>query len=549
MWQWKSIDRALAIMDRLGFNTLILHQNDLPNFIVWPSAYFTTDFMFSHDPVRKSCAWNGANHLRAVTRRTARRNIRLFLEDNEICFPDRLVELHPELMPTKGVVCPTHPFWWEFERAKYAEVIKEIPEIAGVVVSSGTRESRVSIGAHDCTCDRCRSCAPLDWYANLIRSIHEPLKAAGKLLVVRDLADRGNEQSVIVEACARVSPDIVVSLKNTPHDFCPVYPDNPRIGRTNGSPQWAEFDTMGQFSGMGILPCSLVEDMQRRLRYCRRKGVTGVWFRADVGFVSDSSVFNTLNLLNLFGAGLLSSTVERDLDEVYDAWLSHGLPDPLKTESEQSDPVPVRPADRDRFREFMKASWSVMEKTVYVRGLAFTDGTGRFPDSIDRAFDTMLVLHRRDDWEPGASKRVEPTEENLKAVVEEKEQAEREAARLPQILKLDQAQLPVDLRASLAAMLELYRLYVEGFRHCTVACFATRRAMHSRNPADLEAAGAAADRLTIYRDRAARLLQDTGYPHSVHRMFDLDCLDRLITDVCKKTASIRVVSAPAVDRG
>jgi hypothetical protein len=190
-----------------------------------------------------------------------------------------------------------------------------------------------------------------------------------------------------------------------------------------------------------------------------------------------------------------------------------------------------------------------MEKTVYVRGLAFTDGTGRFPDSIDRAFDTMLVLHRRDDWEPGASKRVEPTEENLKAVVEEKEQAEREAARLPQILKLDQAQLPVDLRASLAAMLELYRLYVEGFRHCTVACFATRRAMHSRNPADLEAAGAAADRLTIYRDRAARLLQDTGYPHSVHRMFDLDCLDRLITDVCKKTASIRVVSAPAVDRG
>src|ERR1035438_7611449 len=56
MWQWKSIDRALAIMDRLGFNTLILHQNDLPNFIVWPSAYFTTDFMFSHDPVRKSCA-------------------------------------------------------------------------------------------------------------------------------------------------------------------------------------------------------------------------------------------------------------------------------------------------------------------------------------------------------------------------------------------------------------------------------------------------------------------------------------------------------------
>ena len=547
MWQWKSIDRALEIMERLGFNTLI---NDLPDFIVWPKACFSADFMYARNPVRTVLTCNGRNYVREVARRAARKKIRVFLEAKEIWYPDGLVELHPELMEVKGVVCPTHPFWWSYEKARYAELIEEVPEIAGVVVSAGSRESKVTIAVHNCPCERCRSCDPAAWHENLVRSIHKPLQAAGKCLVVRDLAYGRSEQDAVVDSCGKVSKDIVISLTNTPHHYLPPFPDNPRIGQTNGSPQWVEFDTVGQFAGMGVFPVSLVEDMQRRLGHARRNGVEGVWFRADVEFVSDSSVFSTPNLLNLFGASLLSGGgVNQDVDRIYETWLSYGLLDPLKTESQQGAPVQVRPAERERFKDFMRASWKVMEKTLYVRGLVLTDGTGQFPDSVDRAFDNMLVLHGRDDWEPGASKRIDLTQENLRIVLEEKEQAEREAAQLPGILDLEKTQLPAELKASLATMMELYQLYVQGYRRCTAACFLAKNAAASRDAADIDAAIRAVDELAAYRRDADRRLRNTRVPHYVHRMLDLGPVDRLTADIRGKMAAIRAAGIPAAALG
>ncbi len=546
IWQWKTIDRALDLMERLDFNTLLVHQNDLPDFLVWPRAYFPDDFMYARNPVRTVLTCNGRNHIREVVRRARHRNIQVYLEAKEIGYPDGLIELHPELMEIKGVVCPTHPFWWPFERERYAEVLKEIPDLAGVMFSCGTRESKVSLAAHNCTCARCRSYDASEWYANLIRAVHAPLKAAGKKLVVRDFAYRRTDQDLVVNACAKVSPEIVVSLKNTPHDFYPVFPDNPRIGNAGGNPQWAEFDAMGRFFGLGIFPTSVIEHMQGRLHRCKEKGVTGVWFRADIEFVSDSSVFNSPNIVNLFGASLLSRSVGQDLDAAYRAWLAYGLSDPLQTESEQGEPVPMPPQAIARFRDFMRASWAVMEKTVYVRGLVFTDGTGQFPDSVDRAFDNMLVLHGRDDWEPGASRRIDPTEENLRTIFAEKEQAESEVERLPNILQLDQTPMPAEMRASLQAVLELYQHYVRGFRHCTVACFTVRKAETDGRAADINAVERALDRLIAYREDSARLLNNRRVPYFVQRLFALEPLDRLAIDIERKLAEFRVPhGAPA----
>jgi hypothetical protein len=310
-----------------------------------------------------------------------------------------------------------------------------------------------------------------------------------------------------------------------------------------------EFDAAGQFLGMGVFPCSFVEDMRIGLHHARKNGAEGVWFRADVEFVSDSSVFNSPNLLNLFGGAMLSRDGGRNLDDVYGAWLAYGVSDPMKTESEEGDPVPVAPDDRDRFVAFMKASRAVLEKTLCVRGLVFTDGNGRFPDSVDRAFANMLVLHRREDWDPGASRRVDITDENLKAVFEEKERAEDEAGQLPGILEPGRMRLPAGLKASLATMLDLYKLYVTGFRRCTVACFCAKRAAISQAPEDIQAADAAADQLAAYRQEVARRLADVDVAHSVYGFFDTDHLDRLAADVREKMAEIRYASATAAVRG
>jgi hypothetical protein len=534
MWRWKSVDSAFRLMEQLGMNTLIFHQSDMTDQLVLPRAYFSNELMWQRWPVRLHVVLdNNRQYIRKVAREARRRNIAFFLEVKEIWYPEGLIELHPELIRTNGVVCPTDPFWWEFVKKKYAELVEDIPDISGIIVSPASRESRLSMVANPCKCDRCRTYDPKLWYANLFRAMYEPLHAKGKTLVIRDFAYRREQQNMVIDSADLVANDIVIALKNTPHDFYPTFPNNPRIGHTGQHPQWVEFDAWGQFIGMGFFPCSLIEDMQRRLENCATNRVSGVWFRTDWEGMNEASDFNSPNLLNLIGGGMLSVNRTQRLESVYRAWLEHGLLDPLVPESIQSAPVPVSPAQLERFREFMQTSWGVIEKTLFVRGHLFHEN-GMFPDSVKRAFDMMTKLHGRDDWDPGASKRVEPTEENIRAVIAEKEQAEAEVAKLPGILRIDELDVPPAMKKDLSTILDLYQWYVRGFKCCAIACFRAQKAMNTHERTDIEAALKAADDLTAYRAETTRRLENTSYPHYVYEFFDVERLDLLISDIRQK---------------
>jgi hypothetical protein len=538
LWQWRTIDRSLDLMERLGLNTLILGQDDLPNWLVWPRAYFSEDFMYDRDPTQMTVCHTGCGYLREVIRRAGGRNIRVFLEAKEISYPHLLVEQHPEVMEIKGIVCPTHPFWWEFERARYGEIVDSLPDLGGVIVSAGTSESQVSFSARKCTCERCKAYSPATWHENLVRSLYEAVRGKRGRLVVRDFSYSRAEQDAIVEGCARVSPEVVLSLKNTPQDFCPLFPDNPRLGRTGGNPAWIEYDVMGQFSGQGVFPVGLAGDLRRRLGYARQAGVTGVVFRADLESVSDSTVFNSPNLFNLCAGAFLASGMEGSGSEMASCSLAVGIADPLRTESEDGSPEGLGGEAAGRFARFMEASWGVMAKTTYVRGLVFTDGGGRMPDSMDAAFDNLVVLHGRDDWEAGSSERVSPTAENVRLILAEKAEAEQEAAGLAGLLQLDQSDMPADLRASLASMLELYGLYVKGFRRAAAACFLAKLAMATRATADIAVAKAAADDLAAYADEAGAGLDKAGPAHFVRRLLDPGPARALAADVREKMAEL-----------
>lgn len=536
-WHWKSIDRVLDLMGRHGMNALIFHQIDLTEWLVWPRYSFTPAQMRSRWPTRLAQVENARSHIREVVRRAGERGIGFYLEVKEIWYPDELIELHPEVMEVKGIVCPTHPFWWDFIRAKYRELVEEIPGIAGVIMSPGSRESKLTFAVQACPCERCRSYDPALWYQQVIRCSHEPLAAKGKKLAVRDFAFSRTDQNFILNACSAVSKDVVMAMKNTPHDYYPTFPDNPRIGRADGHPQWVEFDCWGQYFGMGLFPVSVVEDMQRRLRHCRASGVDGVWFRIDLEVINDQSVFNSFDVLNLMGGAVLSGRIEQDLDEVYRAWLAYGIPDVLKSESEQGELVPVAEEHLARFRDFMRASWSVMEGAIYIRGLVFTEGSCQFPVSVDRAFSNMLVFQGREDWEPGANLRVEPTAGNIAVIFEEKRRAMEEVKRLPEILRIEDSGLPESLQASVRTMLGLYELYVRGYSLCTFGCFLTRKAQRSRSAADIQAASSACDQLSAYREEVRRRFEGTFYNEHVYWFFELGHLDTLVADIRAKLAA------------
>jgi hypothetical protein len=529
MWQWAQVERALDFMAEYDLNALIFHQNDIVEHLVFPEAFFSDELMWKRWPVRMHSIYQNRHYVNKVVREAKSRGIDFYFETKEISFVDELLEIVPGLRQGDAI-CPTNPFWWELLDLKMAELCKAIPEFAGVIVSPGTRESKVSMSVNSCTCSRCESTDPTEWYSELLAAMHKNLAANGKTFAVRDFSYTADQQSRMIEAAGRVSRDIVISLKNTPHDYYPTFPDNPRIGNTGGLRQWVEYDTWGQFFGMGVFPVSVAEDMQGRMRHALVQGVEGISLRTDWEVITDAGSFNSPNILNVIAGALLARDIETPLSDIYAAYAQHGLYSPLKAASEiEPRIVPTAPDAAERLQAFMTASWSVMEKAAYVRGHLFHEDD-QFCDTVDKAFAMLVHIHGRDEWEPGASSVLEPTAANLAAILAEKDQALAEVRALPQVLDVESLGLPEAIAAELSEMLELYEMWVRGFVLCAKGVFHTR-AHEAGQASSLEAVAEAISSLSAFREEIIGRLNGTHYPHYVYWLLDEKRVNLFIADL------------------
>jgi hypothetical protein len=557
MWEWKSVMNAFSLMEKMNLNMLIFHQDNIQDSIVWPEKYFpengpvgTTSYkglLESSIAYRRTIQGlhdrsvfldTARDYLRCVAAEAKKRNIKFFFEVTEIEYGDGLAEVHPEIRNPNGTICPTIPFWWDFLRDKYTELFEVLPDLSGIIVSPGTFESKLSIAMNICDCPSCSTTTPTEWYTNLIRSIYEPIHSAGKTLVVRDFSYSKANQNMIMNAVQSVSSDIVAALKTTPHDFYLTFPNNPRIGQEGSNPQWVEFDTWGQFYGCGLFPCGVVEDMQRRLTYDRAHGAVGAWFRTDLEGMTDESVFNSFNLLNLISGALLSQDINQNLDNVYKAWLQTGLFDVLIPNSMERAPVPIPEEHLGRLKDFMQTCYSVAIKAYYVRGFLFYND-GRFFNDVDEAFFRMKVHAGLEDWEPGANQRIDPTDENIAAIIAEKDEALAEVQKLPGILQADSLPISPEFKEHIATMLSLYHQYVSGFKLCAIGIFRAKQAELTKQSDHAQQGLKAADDLQEYRNNIPELLGNKFYPQDVYRSFDVRLLDGLIKsirDICSPLA-------------
>lgn len=533
MWQLAQVEQTMDFMERFSMNALIFHQNDLIDQLVFPLKYFPDDLMWKRWPVRMHTIYNNRKYINKIIRDAARRNIGLFLEVKEISFPDSMLELVPRLRNPDGTICPNNPFWTKLARERIEELCEAVPGLAGLIVSLGTRESKVSISAGECSCERCQKTSREDWYYNIMSALYEPLKRFEKKLIVRDFSYTTLDQGMIVQAARRVSPDIVIALKITPHDFYPTFPTNPKIGHVGKHPQYVEFDTWGQFFGMGVFPVSVAGDIKKRLVECREKGVSGVWFRTDWEVMYEASVANSLNMINLFAGAMLSADTETSLDDCYRAWVEYGISSPMKSGSYISKPVkPINPEAYKNLRAFMEASWLVTVKSSYVRGHVFMEDC-QTPDTLKKAYDMMVYIHGRDQWEPGASRLVEATRENVKIILEEKREAKDLLSTLPLILDIKGLGLPRETAEELEDMLDLYEYYIDAIDASARACFLTQLALNEPSGETIEEAGKTLPKLMQCRDRIIKRLEGTEYPHYIYWLLDESRLEKLHRDISR----------------
>lgn len=516
MWQQGQIDKALDFMKEYKLNALIFHENDLIDQLVFPEKYFDNDVLWANWPVRRQGVLYRRDYINGVIKKAKKAGVSFYLEVKEISAPDAIFEIRPDLRTSDGAICPNNPFWEEFLWVKLNELFAVHPDIAGIIVSLGTRESPVSIAANRCHCDLCQHTTDLEWYTKVIKAMYEPIHSNGKDLIVRDFAYTAEQQSLMIQACEAVSDDIIIALKAEPHDYYPTFPDNPEIGNTGKLREYIEFDTWGQFFGMGVAPMSLAEDIQRRLLNAYEKKANGVWFRTDWELINDACVHCTPSLVNLYAGAMLSLDLDTPLDDVYRRWIGEGLYSPMKTASQPQNPEhPSNPEAWKYFRDFMKASWKAFTKVGYILGHQYLE-SDQAPYTIEKAFEIMVVIHSRDDWEPGASGRVSVTKENMERIFAEKKEGLKETEALLGILSPDSLGLSESFLADMKAS-------IRGMVDFAVFCDAVTRAMYLTSYAektcaaeDIAAAVSTEKELRKIADDFEEEYKGTEYPYYLY---------------------------------
>lgn len=535
MYSGFHVNRAIKFAKQFGLTGIIFHANDIIDRAIKPDKYFSPNDSLLKFNNRDGDTKNYKYYLKNIIDKIVDSGLEFYVEVKEIYFAHEILEQYPNLRKENGAICATDPFWWQFLNDKMEEFAERFPKVSGVIVSAGTRESMVSLALNKCTCDRCAGYDTGKWYRELLSAMFKPLDAHGMKLIVREFSYTADHQFAMVEAAQDVSERIIMAIKKAPHDYYPTFPNNPAAGQCGKLEQWIEFDTWGQYFGLGVMPCSVVEDIQTRLKYYHEKGATGVMLRTDWERLLNGSSFNSFSMLNLIGGAILTKKIDACLDDVYKAWLEYGLVSPLEEDDTfpQEPSVPSSPEAKSVLKRFMRDAWRVQERAIYVRGHMFNRNAQMF----DRYFLTyfmMTVQHTRDHWDVGASKLIEPTLENIKIMIAEKDEGIEIAKNMKSYLIPSELGVSSEVERYLEFILEMYPLYAEIFRAQLITAAYIRRIEVF---GDMDYVEKAKDSLQCFDSLAARLsalVDGKHYTNNVEYVLDKERIIRYRID-CEKT--------------
>ncbi|WP_316979575.1 hypothetical protein [Shumkonia mesophila] len=513
MWERECILEALGFIERHGMNALILHETDLLHEVLFPRAYFDPYAQWKSAPTRRgeNAIQNNRVYLDHVLKLAGSRHIAVWLEIKELGFPDEVVEMRPDLIKD-GHICPSDPFWGEFIGTLTDELFTDFPDIAGLIVSAGSPEGRASRAQNKCHCALCERTSLEDWYHQLIMAMWRPVGRHGKRLAIRDFAYKPADHEPLIAAVGKAPRDIIFSIKATPHDFYPTFPDNPAFGRLDRE-QWVEYDVMGQFYGLGVVPCFVYDDLRRRLDHARSKGATGAVFRAEWERVNDWWCLGTLNEVNLIAAALMARGEAVDTNEVCRRWLddhgwARGCAGWLST--------------------ILREAWPIVRRALYIQDFMFADSSF-FPRSIGRAWWTMETKHSLSAWDPSRADDLRLSPERLHAMLAEKAEAVARVHAYAERVRVGDPSVPPDFHEQLVAQADLFVTYVEGFEKCARVCLLARTSTNGRGER-LHALKEAITDLESYGQRIRPLSEEARHPHQVVLLLD----HRRVADIARE---------------
>ncbi|WP_029423390.1 hypothetical protein [Alicyclobacillus macrosporangiidus] len=550
VWDVDWVTQACRFAREHGMTALVLHRNDFIEQVVYPGKYFGCEremyrniferyqdiyrVLYKYTPVRRSGPYQRRAYFKRILKIASDMGLEVYVENKELNFPHIFIELFPYLVKN-GCICPSEPFWFEFVRTKYTEFFSEFPEVSGIITSPATRESMVSISSNRCQCELCKEMTPEEWYEKLILAMYEPIDYAGKTLVIRDFVFDSKSHQEITSAMEKFPSNVVISLKNTPHDYYPTFPDNERIGRVGTHPQWVEFDCMGQYFGWGIGISVMTNDMRRRMKYSKERGVEGVVFRTDWESLDSHSAFHTLNVVNLYAAAALSKNLDTTNAEIYGQWLEeNGFYKPGITEVEKgvviSWIIPI-----------LDETWEVVRRTVFSNDCVFSDSS-TLPVSMDHAFWLAEEKNSLKDWVPAKADALCMSKENLKLLLDEKDEALTRVIGLLNRVRQGCEGMSEQGHIKLIESFDVFARYVNAFRAASRAIFLTKYLLVSPcvEPTVKVEWQSAMRELIAVAEELRSFYTDTCFRYAVYTLLDPERLLALHGDLQRRVQASQV---------
>jgi hypothetical protein len=553
-WDYEWIMKCMDFMQREKLNTLILHRNDFVDLIIYPGRYFGCEArpfasiferyseifrkLYKYTPTRRSSPYQRRAFFKRVLEEASRRNISVYVENKELYFPDVILEFYPELVHD-GHICATDPFWLEFLKVKYTEFFEEFPECAGIITAPATGESRVSIKSNRCTCPRCQATSKQDWFKNVLEAMYEPIHKAGKTLVVRDFVFDPSAHAEIASVMENLPEDVVISLKNTPHDYFPTFPDNKRIGHVGNHSQWIEYDAMGQYFGWGVSIADLMEDYRRRFKFALSNGAEGFLIRTDWESLDGHTVFRTPNLVNLYSAASLAIDTDTPGDEIYRRYLENeGMLASGLTAGKKDEAV-------KRFAFLSSQTWQVTKHAAFVNDVVFSDSS-LMPISYKHAFWLAEEKNSLKDWSPDKAAVLAPEKESVVFAMSEKEECVELAQKLLCELKAGNFGLTESAYSDLVVRYENQLRYASLFRAVTEALVCSRYLRESKED-DPEFREKCSRRLSFELSELEKIETElrtlwrttSFHPHTVYTLLDPDRVSCLRKDLIKEVEDVQ----------
>jgi hypothetical protein len=452
--------RALA---RKRINTLLWIDDWIS-----PGWYRFLDFRYyeplkSHE--RATQVAEAKECLRRIVAEAKAWGMEFYISTTEFTVPESLTEISPHIFHVNDKGFPVlrfeHSETWQYFRAKIREMMEDIPQLDGIELWLGE-----AMDPFICHFDH-----PDEWplhkqFLHVWEQTLEAMDEAGRSdakLICPTFTHHPNGEAIFEPLCGKLPERCEGRMKMQVEDYYRFNDPTGLAGKISPGREWIEMDPGGEHRGdwIGWINTHLVYT-QERMRHYHECGVDQFICRVR-GFSSGpySKLMGDLDVLE----GIQSIKYDAYFRWCWDIDLS--IEDIWKISKPDGYP--------DEMLEFYLLSEKVSDQTQNVGRCLINNNHSTFLASVDHYEYKMKLINTYGNVEcQKQSAILEPTIENLKAIIQEKVEAVQYAERMNEILEQCKDNLPEDDYFELKRTMEYQLQSVKVWRYHTEAYFRYR---------------------------------------------------------------------------